>query len=128
MKEPKKIDQTEFGELGNCMSACLAMILGRDLSEVPNFTSMNLADWERYKVMQEWLNEEGFQLLTFNAWRGDLWPPKGFHIAGGETSRGFLHAVIIKDGKLWHDPHPSREGIKEIQTVDLLIPLVTWER
>lgn len=108
------------------MSACLAMMLGMEITDVPNFTSMNLTDQERYDAMQEWLATVGYQILTFDKWKGSLWPPRGYYIAGGMTSRGFLHAVIMKEGELFHDPHPDREGIKLTENVDLLIPLQPW--
>jgi hypothetical protein len=125
MSEPQRIDQTEFGELGNCMSACLAMMLGLRIDEVPNFSAMNLTDNQKYKAMQEWLLNLGYQLLTFEA-AGLLHMLRGYCIAGGASPRGFFHAVIIKDGVLWHDPHPDRSGINKVGEIDLLIPLYPW--
>ncbi len=33
------------------------------------------------------------------------------YLAFGFSSRGVGHVVIYKDGKLFHDPHPSNEGL-----------------
>ena len=124
--EPQRIDQTEFGENGNCQSACLAMMLGLEITDIPNFTTSGQTDIERYKAMQDWLAERGFQLLTFETWTGIFWPPRGFCIGGGKSPRGIEHAVILKDGQLWHDPQPERSGVEKVTTVDLLIPFYPW--
>lgn len=46
----------------------------------------------------------------------DLWVeqhPDTLYTASGNSSRGCSHIVIYKDGKLYHDPHPSDEGLVE---------------
>ena len=35
----------------------------------------------------------------------------------GPSPRGVLHQVLYRDGRLWHDPHPSRDGVLEITEV-----------
>lgn len=124
MTEPQRIDQTEFGELGNCQSACLATLLGVRIEDVPNWTAMPCSDNQKYERMKAWLRERGWWLLTVVPWQGIPWPPReGYYIAGGVSPRGVRHAVIFKDGKLWHDPHPERGGIADVQDIDLLMPL-----
>ena len=51
--------------------------------------------------------------------------PRGYAIASGPSPRGtnIQHAVVVKDGELWHDPHPSRAGVLSIETYEVLIPL-----
>lgn len=46
-----------------------------------------------------------------------------FFIATGGTERGDYHAVVYKDGKMWHDPHLSGEGIKEIDTISVFVAI-----
>ena len=124
--EPQRIDQDEFGPYGNCQSACLAMLLGVPLKEVPNFSviAMEKGDAAACAAQSEWLLERGWALLTIVPWQGIPWPPaRGFYIAGGVSPRGIRHGVIYKDGALWHDPHPSRGGIASVDDVDLLYPL-----
>lgn len=124
MTEPQKIDQTEFGPHGNCQSACLAMLLGVPLAEVPNFAAMEGDDNGKYVAQARWLHERGWALITIVNWQALPWPPtKGYYIAGGTSPRGLRHGVIYKDGKLWHDPHPSRGGIASVDDIDLLYPL-----
>lgn len=122
--EPKRIMQTEFGPHGNCQSACLAMMLGFELSEVPNFASIDGSNNEKYRAQGAWLHENGLWLMTVVKWQALPWPPShGYYIAGGTSPRGYRHSVIFKDGNLWHDPHPDGTGIGEVEDVDLLLPL-----
>lgn len=43
-----------------------------------------------------------------------------FYIAAGPSPRGVIHAVIYQNGKMVHDPHPSRDGILEIYSLEVL--------
>jgi hypothetical protein len=117
--EPKRVMQTELGPRGNCQSACLAMLLGLELSEVPNFAVSD----ETWEQQASWLLARGLWRLTVVPWQGLPWPPAhGFYIAGGVSPRGHRHSVIYRAGELWHDPHPEGGGIQEVQEVDLLLP------
>lgn len=123
--EPKRIMQTELGPKGNCQSACLAMMLGCDLEAVPNFNELYGHDADEYaKQLQSWLMDRGLWIITFIPWQGVPWPPRhGYYIAGGTSARDLRHAVIYKDGRLWHDPHPDGIGIEEVTDFDLILPL-----
>lgn len=123
MLQPKRITQTELGPKGNCQSACLAMMLGCELSEVPNFAALYGDPNDYAAAMSEWLAKRGLFIMTVVRWQGVLWPPQGFYIAGGLSPRGHRHAVIIKNGMLWHDPHPEGGGIAEIDDIDLILPI-----
>lgn len=42
----------------------------------------------------------------------ELYHPGVHYIASGKSPRGdFLHSTVHLDGKLVHDPHPSRDGL-----------------
>lgn len=124
LDEPKRIMQTEFGPLGNCQSACLAMMLGCGLADVPNFSALDCTDNQKYAAQTAWLKERGLWMITFVKWQGLPWPPAhGFYIAGGMSPRGHRHAVIYRGGELWHDPHPDGGGISEVEDIDLILPL-----
>jgi hypothetical protein len=48
-------------------------------------------------------------------------PPDGEHyLAFGVSPRG-RHVVVMRNGKIMHDPHPSREGIG---SADQIFPTV----
>jgi hypothetical protein len=128
--EPRRVDQTELGPLGNCQSACLSMLIGVPLAEIPNFAAIAKGDGNVFFHRQnDWLNARGWGLLTIVRHQALPWPPKhGWYIAGGASPRGNRHAVVFKDGALWHDPHPEHGGIGEVEDVDILYPLRPFAR
>lgn len=40
------------------------------------------------------------------------------YMALGDSSRGVGHIVIYKNGQLYHDPHPSNEGLANLDPAD----------
>ena len=121
---PRKVTQTQTGPDGNCQSACLSMLLGIPLADIPNFTLAGDDD-ACFAAQQKWLAERGWGIVTIGA-KGPFfkkWFGKGYTLAGGTSPRGLPHAVIYKDGELWHDPHPDGTGITEVTEVDILWPL-----
>lgn len=127
---PQRVDQTELGPLGNCQSACLSMLIGVPLAEIPNFAAIAKGDGNVFFHRQnDWLNARGWGLLTIVRHQALPWPPKhGWYIAGGASPRGNRHAVVFKDGALWHDPHPEHAGIGDVEDVDILYPLRPFAR
>lgn len=125
MIEPRRIMQTVIGPQGNCQSACLAMLLGLDLAAVPNFNDGG-PPHEFGQRQLAWLAARGLYSMTFTKWEGGgffSFPPPGYFITGGVSPRGNRHAVIYRDGELWHDPHPEGGGLIEVQDVDFILPL-----
>lgn len=124
---PRRIDQSEFGARDNCQSACLAMLLGLELDQVPNFTLAG-EDNACYRAQAEWLAARGWALLTIVPYQALPWPPaRGWYIAGGVSPRGHRHSVLFHNGEPWHDPHPDRGGISSVQDIDILMPLRPFE-
>ena len=114
--------QTTFGganapenEIGNCYATCIASILGLPVEFVPNFCAKE--DW--YSISQKWLGERGLMSIcfTFDPFESEAYS-HGISIASGPAIRGHEHAVLWKNGKLFHDPHPSGAG---------LIKATNWE-
>lgn len=128
--EPSKIDQTVTGNKGNCQSACLAMILGIPISSVPNFfDGLELDDpdltdkWNQAERV--WLESLGWASITLNVEGGyfEKHFSKGFLIVSGQSVRGLSHAVVYKDGELWHDPFPGGQGVNVVREVEVVYPL-----
>lgn len=146
--DPERIDQTEFGDqIGNCWSACIAMLLRLPLSEVPNFNTLPGDRPTRRAAQMRFMHDHGWTLWTL--WSPEVaatgadmvinkvehfgrvtrattlpWPPaRGFYIASGLSARDSRHSVIYKNGVLWHDPHPDRTGLTVMDCVDFLRPL-----
>lgn len=115
----KFIDQTLFGEEGNCVQASVASILGLELDEVPNFIKEYPETPDFWDAVEDFFLEKGFVLWLKGA---NLCLPVNY-LAQGKTSRGYHHMVVMNDGKLVHDPHPDRKGIIEVEHTWLVIPV-----
>ena len=114
----KLIKQTKFGKEGNCLFANIATLLNIPIESCPYVPHND--DWQ--KNINAWLiPTHEYYLITVNA-EGYPIHPGVYYLAAGKTSRGLMHSVIYKDGKLFHDPHPSNIGIDRIEEYDLLVP------
>lgn len=123
----KPVVQTVIGSgddgqpMGNCMRAALSSITEIPLDQTPAFELMDEDKWigEFFK----WLADIGFEYKGCRYDEKDMFDSKynkgvdGFLFVAGGSPRGFRrgHAVVYKDGKLAHDPHPSGEGITEFE-------------
>ncbi len=118
----KPVDQTKFYvegvSRGNCQQAATASILGLDLDAVPNFMEADevVGFWGAY---YGFLKQRGYVDIELPPTRA----PDCFYLAYGRSSRGVLHAVVYRAGKLVHDPHPSREGVLEVKEIHLIVPI-----
>jgi hypothetical protein len=106
---------------GDCFAACLASLLDLPLWMVPPFDQMfGRVDW-RIRI-DEWLGRmHGMALIRTPAHIIELLPE--FYIACGPGKRGVNHSVIYRQGALAHDPHPSNDGILEVEWTWHLEPL-----
>lgn len=121
---PKMVKQTVTGEMGNCMSACLASVFGLKIQDVPNFheTAKTADDW--WKQVRDWLSKKGFGLISIN-YDISLFERLGpsLLIVSGMSQRGMRHATVWHKGKMINDPHPDNTGI-EPDTIDIIFPLI----
>lgn len=141
----KPVDQTKFGEGGNCLAACIASLLDVDISEMPD------TGHQGYEAaLHEYLEPRG--LVYVDVWRGALrrlaaevparveemdlgWQPMWVGpilcVLTGPSPRfrdpRLAHAVVGRSNgwmtEILHDPHPSRVGIEYVSTIGLLVPL-----
>jgi hypothetical protein len=100
----------------NCMQCAVAYMLGLPVAETPDFErehSPRHTAWERM--------EDFFEA---NGCTAEMFPPNveitGDYLASGTTARGTSHMVVMRGGKLLHDPHPSNAGLADIQAVWLI--------
>ena len=112
----KKIDQTIFGDKkGNCFSTCVACIIEKNIDEIPNFC-VEYEDW--YRETEKWLDSNGYSIVYIknNCKFPNIVLPLNYPIiVSGTSPRGnFGHSVIYLNEKLYHDPHPDRSGLKDI--------------
>ena len=126
-----RVDQTILADdpkrKGNCVAACVATILGLPLAQVPHFIEFGIAygDSEDVKEVSHG-NNWWAMMLGFLAGRG-LWvveldtvtdaDPDEFVLVAGMSPRGVVHQVVYREGRLWHDPHPSRAGVLDVREV-----------
>lgn len=128
------VDQTIFSteeepRIGNCFSATIASLLEIPLEKVPYFIGMG-KDWFRPFCL--FLDE--YKMHFTGTYMFHTWPSgeertwehllelssgiDGYFICGGKSPRPFVtsgHSVIYKDGKLVHDPYPSRAGLLDLE-------------
>lgn len=93
---------------GNCLQAAVASLLHLGLDDVPHFVQQHSdsdgrEDW--LDLLCAWLNGRGLHL-----YRVDPEPGEDY-FEFGKTERGTTHVVICRDGRMIHDPHPSRSGL-----------------
>ena len=118
---------------GNCLSACIASILDVDIHEVPNLYTLygitrpqhpsapNTPYWA--EVLNMWLREKHgkqMEILTPLAYASRVQRDKDTPrtaIVKGISHRDKPHCCIYTLGMLVWDPHPAREGLKEIKEI-----------
>lgn len=116
------ITQTKFGyPEGNCFASCIASIFELPLDVFPPHPTADVNPetnvW--YEFWSKWLRQHNVSYLSVPTggenWE---WKPQGFVIGAGisprtdETGYQFHHAVVCLDGRVVHDPHPSRAGLR----------------
>lgn len=116
----KPIYQTKFGMPdGNCFAACLASVL--ELDEIPEISGTD-EDW--FERVNEYLEPFGLYYFEFNyADPSRTFNFPGYYLMIGPGPRGINHAVVGFDGKMVHDPHPSKGGLKHIDNYGLFVCL-----
>jgi hypothetical protein len=140
---------------GNCWAAAIASILELPLTEVPNFEIWFKEDtgfwWELtnrflhisgYKLVyspwfqafhkteeewNDWIKQEEFESFgNYHQAREDF--KDQYYFISGQSPRGVSHVTIWQNGKMVHDPHPTREGILELKSFEQIIPLTEEEK
>lgn len=139
----KPVNQTLFGDTdgklkGNCFPACLASILELPLEEIPHFyegceVDDFLANLKSLAKIEEFLNKQKYsycvhfcedfdseeEFLKFIQTQTDsYWIAVGLPLM---ESDGEHHAVVYKNNKLLHDPHPPGLGLRSVENAWLLI-------
>jgi hypothetical protein len=132
-----RVDQTILAgdpkRKGNCVAACVATLLGIPLTEVPHFIEFGIAYGDSEDVHDVSAGNNWWaMLLGFMAAKG-WWPVELDSVTSGEVGetlfvagkspRGVSHQVLYREGRLWHDPHPSRDGILTVDEVIAWRPL-----
>lgn len=96
---------------GNCTEAALASVLGIRLEDVPSLQGLVGIDY--WDAVEAFVQSLGFTLSMHPASHY----PTGLYLADGPSVRGCGHFVVMQDGKMVHDPHPSRGGLLKVENV-----------
>ena len=91
------------GRVGNCLQAAVASLLGLALDEVPHFAEHD--DW--LERMVGFGADRGYRVVYRGA-------PVAFGLAFGRSPRDVPHAVVVVDGQIVWDPHPSGDGLVSV--------------
>lgn len=116
--EPLRLTQVPNG----CWVACIA-----GLTRIPHDQLAALIpDVVDYDAKQSDYHNAVNSLMRRSGWRlAYIGPdsPRHFGVGTGTGPRGLLHSVIVFDGEVWHDPHPSRAGIEKLESFEVCIPI-----
>lgn len=127
------VTQTQFGwPNGNCVRASYASIFELPLNAIPPMdpgTCESLGEQQGDRE-RAWLTSVGYNLVEISAPEGGALPqslldcvPQEFHLISGLSSRGFGHRCVGYGGRVVWDPHPSRDGLLNVYSVGILVPL-----
>lgn len=124
--QTKMVVKNSKGEIivrGNCLAACIASLLELPITEVPNIETLFDVGHHTYyyEVLCAFLLCRGYEFGTddrFKVFHGTAFDVDNFlelqdkhYLVTGKTVRGTYHVCVYQNGKLVHDPHPSKEGL-----------------
>lgn len=118
---------------GNCFNACVASILEMPLREICDVLPNDDGYWQ---IWESWFESRG---LSINIVMPKDGPPKGYAIASGmggrfypdghtRAGRPILHAAVVFNGELVHDPFPCAKEFGDIRYYWTIDPLSEDER
>lgn len=96
---------------GNCTEAALASLFGIGLDDVPSMQGLAGSDY--WDALEAFVRSRGYSLWM----RPPSHYPAGLYLADGPSERGCGHFVVMRDGEMVHDPHPSRAGLLNVERV-----------
>jgi len=125
---------------GSCYPTVYACILDLPLNQVPYFNLLYFStNQEKYNLKKApkryldkvdylwdeirslWLYGMGYTedyIADHDKWLKEN--PERYYIASGISPRNVGHVVIYQNGKMIHDPHPSRAGLTKIESFSYL--------
>ena len=127
-RQPLTLIQTKLHNppevTGNCFATTIACLLHLPIEAVPAVEDImpDVGNGSKegdawVTVMTKFLDERGFCWMTLDEPEADE-----FYLAIGPSPRGINHCCIYQNGKLWHDPHPSGQGLVSVTHLELVAP------
>lgn len=116
-------------QIGNCMMACYANILGFEQEHCPPIEELMETMIPRrfwWDVLNLWLDKLGYILISTEDETeaiANTCDPHGLYFAIGSSVRcnDSLHQVIYRGGKLFFDPNPTGNGLIKVTIFEYLI-------
>lgn len=108
-----------MGAVGDCVRACTASVLDLPIDSVPHFVADQPGD-EWYDTWEAFMRSKGRPITIITIPWEKPPVPMGYYLASGPSPRGVKHMVVMRDGAVAHDPHPSRAGLSEVEVVWVL--------
>lgn len=108
------VHKPEIGQHGDCQRAVLASLFDLPISEVPHFAQLDAEGKGNFWLMVgDFCHERGYVFATLPAASMKWASGCVYHGISGPSPRGngTYHVVVGCNGKIVHDPHPSRAGL-----------------
>ena len=96
------------GRIGNCFQTAVACVLDMDLDDVPHFAEFR--DWTGHATA--WSAQQGWIVQGY--YRPSL-AGIALGVADDPGPRGYHHAVVVADGEVVWDLHPSCDGLLAVK-------------
>ncbi len=122
----KPVNQTTFTPPdGDCLSACIASILELPLDKVPNYIAYD--NW--FEKFDDFVAEHGYRLFwykiseKYNEILGFTAKDVYGILCGKSSSGDWDHCVVIKNGKVVHDPNPNSKGLLDHKDIMVFVKI-----
>ncbi len=124
----KKLHDPKKGVNGDCMRACVASVFELPIEEVPEFEDMSTREYNHEYI--KFFGKKGYGLYSLYVEAGGKHPEMlkdecEYYFMVGPSPRGFDadHQCVGYKGKLVHDPHPDKTGLKSLRNIEILVKL-----
>jgi len=123
----KKLNQTKYGEEGNCFAACIASLFEVEIADIPFLAEYK--NWDEYLNVLNSILRNKFEVILlhgeFKGWADYLKENyiDSYYIVSGDSNKGLEHAVIYKNGELFHNPNNLGTEIINIKHVYVFLKL-----
>jgi hypothetical protein len=123
----KKLNQTKYGEEGNCFAACIASLFEVEIADIPFLADYK--NWDEYLSVLNSILRNKFEVILlhgeFKDWEDYLKENyiDSYYIVSGDSNKGLEHAVIYKNGELFHNPNNLGTEIINIKHVYVFLKL-----
>lgn len=97
------------------MQCAVAYLLQMPLDKVPHFAESGEGE-ECWDMFDDYFLSLGEVICMYPPTKTIAKP----YLASGDTARGTKHMVVMQNGQLLFDPHPSDEGLTKITCVWIL--------